>query len=104
MNVNAPITAPSDGSAPRPWHRALVRRSAVALCGVVLTGGLAAGCGGGTAAPSPSTSHVAKGPAATTTASVTHSTATTTTAAAQCGAPRDPLDPTNTPGPNPPRC
>ena len=80
------------------------RRSLVAVCGVLLAGGIAAGCGGGSgtasAPSSPAHETATQGAGGTATAPTT----TTTSMPAQCGSPRDPLDPTNAPAPSPPAC
>jgi len=70
--------------------------------GVLLVGALAAACGGGPTASPPVTATPSGGHASTTTTTAP----TAPVAASECGAARDPLDPTNSGPPvgSPARC
>ena len=95
---------PDAGRAGGISFRSMVRsRTVVAVCGLLLAGGIAAGCGGGGGAAAPTTSP-AHETATQATVPTTAPTTTTTSMPAQCGSPRDPLDPTNAPAPSPPAC
>ncbi len=87
-----------------PLRSSIRRRSLVAMCGVLMAGGIAAGCGGGSGVASAPSSTAHETATQGTAAATAPTTTTTTSLPAQCGAPRDPLDPTNTPAPSPPAC
>jgi hypothetical protein len=82
------------------------RRWVAAVCGLVVAGAVAAGCGGGSGSSTPpaSPAQVTATQHVTSTPAVVPPAGTTTTLPAQCGSPRDPLDPTNTPPPSPAAC
>ena len=90
-------------STPNTTMRTRIKRAGGAL-GVLLVLGVAAGCGaGGSAAPGPAV-HGSLTQGTTSTGSAATQTPTTTTMLPQCGAGRDPLDPTNGAPPSPLPC
>lgn len=84
-------------------RRLALGRPMVTLGSLAIAGLIATGCGqaGGSAAPQRGTrGHLAAATTAGTTTTTTAATTTTTTKAlANCGATRDPFDPTNAPPP-----
>jgi hypothetical protein len=81
-------------------HPSRVAKIAVRVCGVVLTAALCAACGGGGGSASPPTAVPSAGHSSTTTTAPVHTTPTTPTTLPECGATRDPLDPTDSNAPN----
>jgi hypothetical protein len=82
--------------------RRVKRRPVIAAGAVVAMALIGAGCG--SAANTPTGAALSHGTKASAVSTPSTQATTTTTMLPECGAPRDPMDPTNAGPPNPPGC